>query len=236
MIAALALALALSTAPKAPGTEAAQMLDELRRLIPGGQFEGAVGDYAIYRMGSPPAYRYWRLAVVGREAAAPTPAVWLETTFGTQANGTGLLGLKILSSGDPRQHRAILKAYFRLGAGKTLEVDPAEVGLATTASDPDDRGEAGGAEGQGEQSVEVKMTPAGSFRALRAETALGYTLWLAPEVPVFHVVAVDLPSGGHLELYALGHDAKDTLGEPQGKTGPKTMKRLLQTADDGGMP
>ena len=229
MIASALLALSLTVASPA-GSEAAGMLEEIRRMIPGGTFEGGVGDYAIYRMGAGP-YRYWRLAVVGRETVSTGKAVWLETTFGTQLNGMGMLGLKVLLEGDPRAPRTIRKAYFRLGAGKTLEIDPGELDQPASTGV-----ESAPAEGEAPNVVELKMTPAGSFRAVRAETHLGYILWLSPQVPIFHVVAVSTPTGANLELIALGHDAKDTLGEPQGKTGPKMVQQLLDASIDGGTP
>jgi hypothetical protein len=230
MIAPVVLALTLSFATPA-GTEAAGMLDEIRKMIPAGTFEGGVGDYAIYRLGSG-TYRYWRLAVVGRETVKSGKAVWLETTFGTQLNGTGVLGLKVLLEGDPRAPRTIRKAYFRLGAGKTLEIDPAELEPTEASAIESSESE----KGEAPKQVEVKSTPAGTFRAVRTETQLGYVVWLSPQVPVFHVVAMSTPGGADLQLVAVGHDAKDTLGEPQAKTGPKMVQKMLDASIDGGTP
>jgi len=218
-----------AVAPTGDAESAAQLVARMRAMFPGGVFQGTPGDWAMYRMGPAP-YRYWRVAVTGMEQTPQGKAYWIETSFGSQAGGA-LLSVKMLTRGDPRGQK-VLKLYCRVGAGQTLQVDTAKLRMSAQA--PEEALPPGLASPSSSQRKEAKATLAGVYSSIRLETSAGMTFWLSPDVPVFHLVALHMPVGLDMELAGVGHDAKDTLGEPVGKLNNPPPAQAAHA--DGGKP
>jgi hypothetical protein len=189
--------------------DADAMYNQLRQLFPGGVFRGTPGDWATFRLGPPP-YHYIRVAVTGVEDRPEGRAYWTELGMG-ETPDSHMLGIKMLTVGDPMAGTRVLKAYYRMALGKTVEVSTDKMTRHPPAAAPVMSSDAL-APAAGQATVEKKMVPAGSFDTVKVK-ADNFTYWLSADARVFHLVRLDMGSLW-MELFDMGQGATDTLGLP----------------------
>lgn len=189
--------------------DADALYTQLRQLFPGGVFRGTPGDWATFRLGPPP-YHYIRVAVTGAEDRPEGRAYWTELSMG-ETPDSHMLGIKMLTVGDPMSGTQVLKAYYRMALGKTVEVSTARLTRHPPRAAPVMSSDAL-LPAPEQASVEKKMVPAGSFDTVKVK-ADNFTYWLSADAKVFHLVRLDMGSLW-MELFDMGQGATDTLGLP----------------------
>lgn len=184
---------------------------------------GKVGEWVTYRIKSPRATNYLRIAVVGEEKDKKgRPAVWVEIDAGGHhAMEAPMMQLRFLQArGQPLDREGVTRMFVAIGTGKPQEVEPSRL--------PEMLGERQKPMVQGSYSPELKvsasaaarlMTLAGTIEARKTEIRVGQVLlhqiWVSDRVPLMKLAKLDMPAIRHaMEVRDFGIDARPRMVLP----------------------
>jgi len=187
----------------------AAALDAFAGALPWDRLASAhPGEWAEYAMRAEGRVTgpWLRFLVVG--PAAGGEGIWLEVWISSRP-GSATQAWRMLLTGDPAAPGGVARLIGRSfgGPSRALELPPPE----EPVQGPPGAGAARWIAGEDE----TLLTEAGSIRARSAslyrEGVLLARSWVAPAVPVFGLVRLELQGGGGLELHAWGRAGRGVV-------------------------